>query len=420
VVWVPLVSSLTLFLEGAGLVIAGLLIRSLFSGSPGHRRRVQSVSDLLIAHYDIGALGASARGRRPSPVYAAGFALLFTALLTFGASSIHLPGARPLQGPPLDDVKAELESVLTGLRARIATLSVRLEQLTANEVSPNGGSGTVQRTQPKQRPASAQAPALVQTLSDARDSIPEPPPRIMYRAPVEETRVSSMRHSSAPRLSISAVVTTTSDASGTTQVSRPEGAPIRAVDGAISSDGPSSSADTRRDSSAAVDRTNNSANTETDQVLPASHVGDGQSGAAGDGNQRGVGAVGKLVPGGHEKAEGAEKKSSDKPEPPGQLEKVAKIDRTDGNGKVERSERVNKADRLEKVDKVEKVEKLERPAKLERIERIEKIEKPERLEKIERIEKVERPTKPERIEKVERVEKIERPSKPEKPTRVGR
>ena len=123
----PLVSSLTLFSEGAGLVIAGLLIRSFFSGSLGHSRRVQSVSDLLMAHYDIGALGASARSRRPSPVYAAGFALLFTALLTFGASSIHFPGARALQGPPLDEVKAELEAILTGLRARIATLSVRLD-----------------------------------------------------------------------------------------------------------------------------------------------------------------------------------------------------------------------------------------------------------------------------------------------------
>ena len=78
--WVAPVSSLTLFLEGAGLVIAGLVVRAFFSGSLGHGRRVHSVSDLLIAHYDIGALGVSARGRRPSPVYAAGFALLFTAL----------------------------------------------------------------------------------------------------------------------------------------------------------------------------------------------------------------------------------------------------------------------------------------------------------------------------------------------------
>jgi hypothetical protein len=421
------VSSLALFLEGAGLLIAGLLIRSFFSGSLGrHRSHVQSVSDLLIAHYDIGALGASARRRRPSPVYAAGFALLFTALLTFGASSIHFPGARPLQGPPLDEVTAELEAILTGLRARIATLSVRLEQLTANEVSPNGGSGAVQRTQPKPRPASAQAPALLQTLSDARDSVPEPPPRVMYRAPVEEARVFSMRHSSAPRPPIPATATITSKASAATEVSRPESPLVRAADVVgLSSDRFPSSADSRQDPPAAVDRSGNTG-TDTDQIGPAHHVDGGQGGAFGDGDQRGAGAIGKLVPPSHEKDEGAGRKSTDKPTPSGQIDKVAKIDRSDAEGKVERSQRVDKTGRpekvekIEKIEKVEKIEKIERPAKLERIERIEKIEKPERVEKIERIEKVERPTKPEKVEKVERVEKVDRLAKPEKPVRPGK
>jgi hypothetical protein len=170
----------------------------------------------------------------------------------------------------------------------------------------------------------------------------------------------------------------------------------------VSSNG-SSSADGRQPLPA-VERTTNS--TDTDLIAPAHNVGGGQSDAFGEGDQRGARPLGKLVTQGHEKAEG--KKASDKPEPPGQLEKIAKIDRSEADGKVERPQRVDKADRLDKMEKVE------RPAKLDRTERSEKIELPERIEKVERIENVERPTKPEKLGR------IERPSKPGNPARVGR
>jgi hypothetical protein len=333
-----------LFVAGLALVTIGMLVRRLVMSTAA--RRARSVGAVLVEHYEIDVVPAP-RPRRASWTHVAGFALIVMVVLTSAGAATRDPMERSRAGSSLDSLRSDAQAFLSELRARIAFLMKRLEQLTAHDArTPAPSRATSQKTM---------ADIAATRVTAASDVAPSPSPAVSAvtspRLPDASRRFGAgstgARSQAVPRPTGPASVTLTSQGSPVaSSLARSEGSQIRPSEGS------------RSEGLVAA------------EIRPVSAV-----------------VVRPVLAESRETA-------------PPTTETASRREKTEPSARSG-----------EKIDKLVKLERVERPERPSRIEKIEKVEKPERLERIDRVEKTERPARIEKVERPSRPEKPVRPGR---------
>jgi hypothetical protein len=328
-----------LFVAGLALVSLGLFVRRLSRWGWG--RRARSVGAVLVEHYDIDAVSAPRR-RGVAWTHAPGLALVVLMVLTSAGASIRDQTERSRVPGSFDDVRTDVRALLNELRARIASLTHRLEQLNASDArtpatlhasSPGaaafaGGNGILAGEVAPSPSQPASAPHSLRLPDASRRSVAGSPPP---------------RGGGVPRLTSPASVTSATPASPVTPaVARPERS-----------------------------------------QLPASEAGRSEGLVAAE-----IRPVSALLVRPVEPRETAPTTTEARPRRDGK-------EPSDRAGeKVERLVKVERVERPERPARIEKVEKVEKPERPERVDRVEKPERPARIEKVERVDRPEKPARP--------------------------